>query len=137
MLSARFGNAAIFKMLLSELGAASLREFDGHRESALFAAIKGGFVEPGGLAETALRVYPVHEDELEMLEVKNLDGLTPLLWCAAHGRTEAARWCVANGADILAVDAKGRLPRQVADARGHAETAEALSALARDKWLKL
>ena len=59
-----------------------------------------------------------------MMEVKNLDGLTPLLWCAAHGRTEAARWCVANGADILAVDAKGRLPRQVADARGHAETAE-------------
>ena len=67
-------------------------------------------MEPGGLAETALRVYPVHEDELEMMEVKNLDGLTPLLWCAAHGRTEAARWCVANGADIPAVDAKGRLP---------------------------
>ena len=44
----------------------------------------------------------------EMMEVKNLDGLTPLLWCAAHGRTEAARWCVANGANILAAMALER-----------------------------
>jgi ankyrin repeat protein len=72
-----------------------------------------------------------------MMEVKNVDGLTPLLWCAAHGRTEAAKWCVANGADILATDSKGRLPRQIADARGHAETAAVLSALAREKWLKV
>ena len=78
-----------------------------------------------------LEAYPVHESELEMLEVKNVDGLTPLLWAARHGRTDAARWCAREGADMLATDSKGRVARQVAHARGHKETAEALSALAR------
>ena len=91
----------------------------------------------GSIAKTELRLYPVHEDLLEVIEVRNKDGLTPLLWCAAHGRTEAAKWCVKNGADILKEDLKGRLPRQIAEARGHPATAQALSELAREKWLKL
>ena len=137
MCAARFGNEKVFKLALAEMGAPSLAEFDAHGESTLFNAIKGGFVGTGSIAKTALRLYPVHEDLLEMIEVRNKDGLTPLLWCAAHGRTEAAKWCVKNGADILKEDLKGRLPRQIAEARGHPATAQALSELAREKWLKL
>ena len=46
-----------------------------------------------------------------MLEVANMEGMTMLLWAAAHGRPAAARWLVGHGADMLATDRKGRLPR--------------------------
>jgi hypothetical protein len=46
-----------------------------------------------------------------MLEVPNTEGMTMLLWAAAHGRSAAARWLVGHGADMLATDRKGRLPR--------------------------
>lgn len=137
MLAARFGGEAMCAHILAETGAYAAREFDVHKESALFAAIKGGFVNPGGVADMLLEAYPVHESELEMLEVKNVDGLTPLLWAARHGRTDAARWCARKGADMLATDSKGRVARQLAHARGHKETAEALSALAREQWMRI
>lgn len=137
MLAARFGNFSIFDLALQENGHQSLAELDANNESALFAAVKGGFVGNGQIAEIALRNYPMHHDLLDMMEIRNIDGLTPLLWCAAHGRTNAAKWCFENGADILKCDLKGRLPRQIAESRGHAHTAQVLSDLARNKWLKL
>lgn len=47
------------------------------------------------------------------------------------------RWLVGKGADLLAADRKGRLPRQTADAHGHAQTSALLSSLARSEWLRL
>lgn len=48
----------------------------------------GGHVESEGTAEMLLRAYPVHEHKLQMLEVKNVEGMTMLLWAAAHGQGE-------------------------------------------------
>ena len=152
MLAARFGGKEMCRYILSgdSTGAAAAAatvetggrrpaagEFDANGESALFAAIKGGHVEVDGAAEMLHRAYPVHEHKLQMLEVKNIEGMTPLLWAAAHGRSDAVRWLVSKGADMLATDRKGRLPRQTADAHGHGETSALLSALARNEWLRL
>ena len=125
--------------ILAETGAYAAREFDVHKESALFAAIKGGFVNPGGVADMLLEAYPMpREAQLEMLEVKNVGGLTPLLWAARHGRTDAARWCARKGADMLATDSKGRVARQLAHARGHKETAEGvIRARAGEQWMRI
>ena len=49
----------------------------------------------------------------------------------------AVRWLVGKGADMLATDVKGRLPRQTADVHGHAQTSALLSSLARNEWLRL
>ena len=120
--------------LLSVSGPYALRDTDGNHETALFLAVKGGFVEPGGIAELIHAQYRFHEHEMEVLEIKNTEGMTPLLWAAAHGRTETVTWLVEKGADILATDGKGRLPRQTADAHGHGETSEVLSRLARSAF---
>ena len=115
MLAARYGGKEMCRYLLDSggaTGAAAAGAFDANGESALFAAIKGGHVEADGAAEMLFRAYPVHEHKLQMLEVKNVEGSTMLLWAAAHGRSEAARWLVSKGADMLATDRKGRLPRR-------------------------
>ena len=134
MLAARFGGSAVVEHLLSVSGAYALKDADANHETALFLAVKGGHVEPGGIAESILAKYGFHEHEMEVLEIKNSEQMTPLLWAAAHGRTETCRWLVAKGADILATDGKGRLPRQTADAHGHGETSEVLSRLARSAF---
>ena len=134
MLAARFGGSAVVEHLLSVSGAYALKDADANHETALFLAVKGGHVEPGGIAESILAKYRFHEHEMEVLEIKNSEQMTPLLWAAAHGRTETCRWLVAKGADILATDGKGRLPRQTADAHGHGETSEVLSRLARSAF---
>ena len=134
MLAARFGGSAVVEHLLSVSGAYALKDADANHETALFLAVKGGHVEPGGIAESILARYGFHEHEMEVLEIKNSEQMTPLLWAAAHGRTETCRWLVAKGADILATDGKGRLPRQTADAHGHGETSEVLSRLARSAF---
>ena len=134
MLAARFGGSAVVEHLLSVSGAYALKDADANHETALFLAVKGGHVEPGGIAESILARYGFHEHEMEELEIKNSEQMTPLLWAAAHGRTETCRWLVAKGADILATDGKGRLPRQTADAHGHGETSEVLSRLARSAF---
>lgn len=136
MLAARYGGTEMTRVMLEKTGAVAAGAFDGNKESALFAAVKGGFVEPNGAADLVYAAYPVHEHELEMIEVKNNDGLTPLLWAARHGRTAAARWCVGKGADMLATDAKGRIARQTAEAHGHGECAQMLSELARERWMR-
>ena len=134
MLAARFGGSVVVEHLLSVSGAYALKDADANHETALFLAVKGGHVEPGGIAESILARYGFHEHEMEVLEIKNSEQMTPLLWAAAHGRTETCRWLVAKGADILATDGKGRLPRQTADAHGHGETSEVLSRLARSAF---
>ena len=134
MLAARFGGSAVVEHLLSVSGAYALKDADANHETALFLAVKGGHVEPGGIAESILAKYGFHEHEMEVLEIKNSEQMTPLPWAAAHGRTETCRWLVAKGADILATDGKGRLPRQTADAHGHGETSEVLSRLARSAF---
>ena len=134
MLAARFGGSSVVEHLLSVSGPYALKDVDANHETALFLAVKGGHVEPGGIAESILAKYGFHEHEMEVLEIKNAEQMTPLLWAAAHGRTETCRWLVAKGADILATDGKGRLPRQTADAHGHGETSEVLSRLARSAF---
>ena len=91
MLAARFGSKEMCRYLLDsgETGVMAAGEFDVNGESPLFAAVKGGHVEFEGTAEMLHRAYPVHEHRLQMLEVKNVEGMTMLLWAAAHGRTEA------------------------------------------------
>ena len=139
MLAARFGSAEMVRYLLDtgDAGVMAAGEFDDQGESPLFAAIKGGHVAFEGAAELLHRAYPVHEEKLEMLEVKNQEGNTPLLWAAAHGREEAVKWLVGKGANMLAVDRKGRLPRQTADEHGHHKTSALLSELARNEWMRL
>ena len=135
MLAARFGGSSVVEHLLSVSGPYALKDVDANHETALFLAVKGGHVEPGGIAESILAKYRFHEHEMEVLEIKNAsEGATPLLWAAAHGKTETCRWLVDKGADILATDIKGRLPRQTADAHGHGETSEVLSRLARSAF---
>ena len=91
MLAARFGSKEMCRYLLDsgETGVMAAGEFDVNGESPLFAAVKGGHVELEGAAEMLYRAYPVHEHKLQMLEVKNVEGMTMLLWAAAHGRSEA------------------------------------------------
>ena len=134
MLASRFGGREVVEYLLSVSGPYALRDTDGNHETALFLAVKGGFVEPGGIADVIHAQYRFHEHEMEVLDIKNTEGMTPLLWAAAHGRTETVTWLVEKGADILATDGKGRLPRQTADAHGHGETSEVLSRLARSAF---
>lgn len=67
-------------------------------------------------------------------------GRTALGWAASAGKTAAVRVLAAAGADLLAEDAvngalPGLLARQLAEYHLHSETAEVLSALARNEWL--
>ena len=64
-----------------------------------------------------------------------VDGRTPLL--GRQARSNRRRVVRAKGADMLATDSKGRVARQLAHARGHKGTAEALSALAREQWMRI
>ena len=71
MLAARFGGSAVVEHLLSVSGAYALKDVDANHETALFLAVKGGHVEPGGIAESILAKYGFHEHEMEVLEIKN------------------------------------------------------------------
>ena len=71
MLAARFGGSSVVEHLLSVSGPYALKDVDANHETALFLAVKGGHVEPGGIAESILAKYGFHEHEMEVLEIKN------------------------------------------------------------------
>ena len=79
----------------------------------------------------------MHERKLEVMEIKSNEGMTMLLLAAAHGRDAACEWLVKNGANLLATDKKGRLPRQTAEQHGKFDTSALLSQLAKKEWLRL
>lgn len=62
-------------------------------------------------------------------------GRTPLAWAAAAGLASMVRLLVGLGADLLAADSSGMVPRQLAHAADQRSTAELLTQLARDKLL--
>jgi ankyrin repeat protein len=55
-------------------------------------------------------------------------GNTPLHAAAAFGQTGMASWLLANGADRRALDYAGKTALEVAEQRGHEETARVLRA---------
>lgn len=63
-------------------------------------------------------------------------GRTALAWAAANGRTAMARALVALGADLLATDLHGRVPRCLAQLGHHGDTVQVLSDLARQRLVK-
>lgn len=62
-------------------------------------------------------------------------GCTPLAVAAQTGNSKMVQTLVNRGANMLATDHKGRVPRQLAQAANHRCTAELLSALAKESMI--
>lgn len=59
-------------------------------------------------------------------DVRNIEGMTPLMAAAESGAMEIARLLVENGADPTLVDEAGETALDIAIRRGHREMAEIL-----------
>eukprot|EP00241_Pyramimonas_parkeae_P016817 CAMPEP_0114313612 /NCGR_PEP_ID=MMETSP0059-20121206/21228_1 /TAXON_ID=36894 /ORGANISM="Pyramimonas parkeae, Strain CCMP726" /LENGTH=776 /DNA_ID=CAMNT_0001438419 /DNA_START=256 /DNA_END=2588 /DNA_ORIENTATION=+ len=96
-------------------------------ESALWAAVLAGHLAEFGVADTIHRRCAFHgEVGVPMMEVRDAYGWTLLGRLAERGDVIAITWAVKNGADLLAEQPGGFLPRQIADRNEHWEAAEYL-----------
>eukprot|EP00928_Gymnodinium_smaydae_P011267 TRINITY_DN14181_c0_g1_i3.p1 TRINITY_DN14181_c0_g1~~TRINITY_DN14181_c0_g1_i3.p1 ORF type:complete len:940 (+),score=233.56 TRINITY_DN14181_c0_g1_i3:70-2820(+) len=102
---------------------------DRNRRSALLLAARGGHVDVCRWLLDADALTPPESctDGSTAFGLRATDdcGWTALHLAAAEGRKPAIEWLLGRNADLLAVDAEGRRPREVAAARGQAG-AEAL-----------
>lgn len=69
------------------------------------------------------------------LEARDSRGRTPLAYAARLGRDRMVSVLASKGANLLAQDMHGRVPRQLAHLHRHTRTAQLLSTLARGQYV--
>ena len=97
-------------------------------EGPLWDAVRGGGanLSEGGTASILRSIVGTRE-----VNIRNTKGDTLLHWAAANGACDAIRWLAESGADLIAPNANGKVPREVATAHGQMEAELLLSRLAR------
>jgi len=70
------------------------------------------------------------------LERRDAKGWTPLCSAAADGRIGMLRLLLRHGASLLAADDSGRVPRAIAERRGHSAAAQLLQRAAQSGLLR-
>ena len=100
----------------------------------LFAitALAMAFLTSETCAQTAAKPSPQHDARLD---VRNAEGITPLIAAASAGQAEAVKSLLARGAGVDATAADGRTALIAAAQSGKVETAQALiAAVANLNW---